>query len=150
MGQSTDGIIFFGFNLGSSDDGFSLDELWGVGVDDADWEAEYAKRKGILPPSEEYDDSPEVQKKHHDYWEVKRKLVAAEPCSIDFHCSGDYPVYYVSIKRTQKRARRGYPEELTVTDFNVRDSEVQQLKEFCEFMGIEWQEPKWWLASLWM
>lgn len=138
MGQSTDAFLFFGFSLGEDTESLS------------DWEKKYAAKKGVQEPTEEYDDfDPVVVDKYNAYWDRCRELVDLEPCTIAFHCSGDYPIYYVAIKRTVSRASRGYPKEINPAELADNCGERQALLAFCELMDIPPQSPKWWLASRW-
>ena len=66
-------------------------------------------------------------------------------CEIGYHCSGECPMYYIFASK--ERAWRGYPQEIENLDVDLIWND--QLKEFCEVIGIEYQKPKWYLASYW-
>ena len=70
------------------------------------------------------------------------------------HCSGDYPMYYISIEEAHHQAGRGYPTELAPEDLVVsvekRAEWDARLKAFCEMAGIEIPEKfGWFLVSYW-
>lgn len=76
------------------------------------------------------------------------KLLKESPCDVHFHCMDTDPVYYVHAR--QFSACRGdeiqiHPTELT-RDQGKMDSDI---KEFCQMFDIEYQQPNWYLASLW-
>lgn len=68
------------------------------------------------------------------------------PVELGVHCSFESPWYFLGITATIVRASRGYPEKApTVTEMGEWRS---QLEEFCAIMGIPWQEPTWWVTSI--
>jgi hypothetical protein len=70
-------------------------------------------------------------------------------CIIDRHCYIDSPIFFVALKRNVFTAYRGMPSTVDIGELKVSEEEIQQLRSFCETMGIAWQEPKWRLASYW-
>jgi hypothetical protein len=142
MGQSTDAILFWGFH---ADEG-EWDEFIGDEEGDSNWEAAYAAKKGEPAPAVEYD-TEENKALHSAHWEREHKLIAAEPCEVDSHCSGDCPMPFVCVKASKTTAWRGDPKE--IASLAVGPTWESELRGFCALMGIPWQEPKWWLASDW-
>jgi hypothetical protein len=139
MGVSSDAILFYGF---SAEDEGTWEEL-----EDTDWEEEFARRKGINPPAVAYSDA--TQAEWREYWDKSRKARADEPCEIDRHCSDGHPIPYVCIRGTHVTANRGSPQAVTPEFLTVDPRWNDQLKSFCDLMGIPWEEPKWYIAS-WM
>jgi len=91
MGQSTNGILFFGFDLGED-----FETPWEE--DDMEFEDYYYDKM-----REKYPDKyPErVRWDRNDeqfsaYVSAKEKLIE-DTCIVDIHCSCEYPVYYVAI-----------------------------------------------------
>lgn len=78
--------------------------------------------------------------------ELKEKLTALG-IEIDSHCSSEYAEYYITLTETKHTASRGYPEE--ITQLEVPKDGRDRLQKACALLCIEWQEPKWWLASYW-
>jgi len=136
MGQSTDALMAFGFDLGEEmpesftydeDDGFEADEflLRDYDVTIPEW-------------------TPGIGQ---DYWRKKDELIAGLPVEIITHCSGEYPMYFLAVRGTEHQARRGYPEK--APQRAIEQSEIDALRAFCEKHGIEWQEPSWHIFSMW-
>jgi hypothetical protein len=84
-------------------------------------------------------------------WEDEwlKELFGDEPlkCQIDIHCNSEYPIYFVHVKGRIHRAFRGSP--TVIENLDVSEEDIENLKEFCKVTGIEYQEPKWILASYW-
>lgn len=134
MGVSTDAKIFWGFEL-PEDSG--LEWL-------ADWELQYAiEVAGLKEPTVDYDANPKV---HHAFWVARNEAISHCISRIGRHCSGDYPIYYACIKVSEVVANRGFAVTLS-GELEVRSHWEVTLQEFCKAMGIEWQEPDWYLAS---
>lgn len=136
MGQSTDAFMAFGFDLGEElpesftsgeEDGFEADEFllrdYDAGI--PDW------TPGAGP----------------DYWHEKDEALAKLPVDIITHCSGEYPMYFLVVRGTSRRATRGTP--VAAHQYQIRADEIVALRTFCEKHGIEWREPRWHIFSMW-
>jgi hypothetical protein len=145
MGQSTNAILAFGINLGAEEDGTIPEALVTAcgGEDDFDFEELILADAGLKAPGHHNYDAPEWD----DYWAAKKEAVAAYPVTLEYHCSGEYPMYFLAVNGTVVTARRGYPEVVQPT--TVAPQQVQALRDFCERFGIECGEPKWHLFSYW-
>lgn len=139
MGQSTDGILAYGFDLGIEEE----KPEW-LGEHD-DLEDLTAADAGLTEPATENYKDPAWSA----YWAAKRATEAACPIELVSHCSGKYPMYIMAVRGSVKTAKRGYPETLTADDLTVPPEKVAAAKAWCEAHGIEWQEAKWILASMW-
>lgn len=137
MGTNTDAILFYGFH---HPDGEGWEEILGD-----DWEDKLAEASGVVEPTSEFTDV--TRQEHMAYWTKKQEICTAEPCEVDDHCSGDYPMQFVCVKESKTKASRGYPEEIKALVESPRW--YGELRAFAEKMGIPWQEPKWWLVSWW-
>jgi hypothetical protein len=135
MGKSTDAILFYGFPLDEDcgeyswvkyDDKYDPANLPG-GVDEDDWLALYNHR---------------TEKSYSE-----KDL----PVTIGHHCSDECTMHYLAIQASERTANRGYPAMLevsTIARMMQKNSEWnQQLREFCEVMEIEYQEPNWYICS---
>lgn len=168
MGQSTDAYLYYGFDLYDSegsieDDGQEMPPWWNDDSEDGTyggWEKEYLRRKGLADPfagapsyDPEYSEwkvsiDPETGKTREalidEYYDKKKELLG--DVEIDTHCSGEYPIYFVTYKPWQLRAWRG--ESKKVPPF-PRDSVVVDaaVQEFCEFLELPFRQPEWRLAS---
>lgn len=138
MGVSTDAILAFGIDLGEEwpdtfnehddeDDGFEADHF--LACDFAIEIPEWTPGTGS------------------EYWAQKREAINKIPIELIKHCSSDYPMYFLSIRGTQQTANRGYPKEILQRP--IDQSEIDAMRAFCEKHGIEWQEPKWQIFSMW-
>lgn len=134
MGTSTDGILVFGFDIGVEDEQ-PLENILGEGEEFDDFIADEA---GIEQWSENVS---------ADYWQRRKIAIKSCPVELVTHCSYNYPMYILAVRGTQLTASRGYPEE--VISLHVDQEKIDSAKNWCETHGIEWQEPKWLLCSLW-
>lgn len=123
MGQSTDAILFYGFH---ADEG-AWDDFIGV-----DWEDTFCSRKAGMFAGD---------------YDAKNKLLSSEPCQIESHCSAECPMPFVCVKASMTRAWRGYPKK--IESLSVHPDWDAQLRAFCALMNVPWQEPRWWLLSMW-
>jgi hypothetical protein len=68
-------------------------------------------------------------------------------CSLETHQHSDYPVYIFTPTASLSKAWRGSPKE--ITSLTVDPKWADQLRAFCEALGVTYREPKWLLASYW-
>lgn len=137
MGTSTDAVLFYGIHADENE--------WEDFIGE-DWQETLASKFGVHEPQVPYE-TPEQEMLFHDYWDKKDEICEKESCAIDFHCSGEYPMPYAFVRASKTEACRGYPEE--ISGLTVQPEWDQELKGFCELMGIPWTQPKWWLVSYW-
>lgn len=156
MGQSTDAYLFYGICF---DEGALHDE-----DDEYTEPQERLKRKllewsGFNEPEPEFPESArgrgrtpewEAWKVLHDAWEA-RKVAATLGVEVDAHCSCDYPMYFLTVKDIFFQAWRGDPKEIPLQELAQRDtSELDaRLKQACELMNWPYEQPKWYIASMW-
>jgi len=67
---------------------------------------------------------------------------------IDTHCSGEYPMYFLTIKGYHHTAYRGCPQEIQSFD-RPSDGDIEELRHYCTVNNLPYTEPKWWLVSYW-
>ena len=148
MGQSTDAILAFGFDLGEElpdrllEAGGSYED---EGADGFEWQKVAASLAGLAPPAEEWSEETKAQWREH--WAACRAAEAAHPLTIIDHCSGDYPMRFLAVNGTCQRASRGNPHAIEIPP--IDPSSIEALRSFCETFGIEWREPKWHIFSMW-
>lgn len=161
MGVSTDAYLYFGFDFhdnegdvqcewmdeyGDDWEEFYIDKL-GLKDDSGFWteEGNYAFEKG----TPEYKAADKKRDKWHDKkMAVINKLTKDGTIGIYHHCHHDYPVWFVHVH--YHSASRGYPMEINPsTNMKIDKKDIKLLKQFCEELEIEYQEPKWFLASYW-
>lgn len=122
MGQSTDGLFWFG--LASSDEGFPN------GVEE--------RLKSFVPEGKNFDDDPIG---------YADKALMKFGCQIVQHCSCEYPMYGVAVSSSRYMAWRGSPRN--VIPMHPNQEQTKLLKQACEAIGWPWSEPCFWLASNW-
>ncbi len=148
MGVSTDAIPAFGFDLGDEEDS-SLASRFGEpekGDDEEsfDFDEWIARKAGaIYPVGHSGIKSP----KYEEYWAKRNAAIAACPVEVITHCSYDYPMYFLAIRGSESRARRGYPQR--VADSDPSPEMIIAMRSFCDVHGIAWQEPAWHIFSMW-
>ncbi len=149
MGTSTNGILFYGFPL--EDDIGETEHSWLDEDGDGEWEYHYLEHFGVTSPSiVDYDNkTPEEKAAQKIYYERRRELLEAAGCEIDYHCSCDYSMYYVAFKAKNFTAYRGDAVEVTGDMLDIPRVVEGKLRDFCKIMGIKWEQPKWYLVSLW-
>jgi len=65
---------------------------------------------------------------------------------ISYHGADEYPIWYISFAFTEVKASLGFPMEVGSLPEH-EDSQIDDLHDFCDKHGINWQYPHWWLAS---
>lgn len=141
MGVSTDAIIAFGFDLG--------DEL-----PDAlsDFMSEHEHDSELVLAADHGITLPEYMGRDYKEYAAAREEALA-PLKIDLipHCSGDYSMWFLAARGSNKTASRGHPQALEVADLaaSFGAEVIEAMRAFCERHGIEWQEPKWHIFSMW-
>lgn len=156
MGTSTNGQISYGIKF---DDGFEfpwdsleyegdIENWWTHGVLGFRYSFELYTPEGNYiggerPPQEKLD----------QYYAERREFEAKNPklpVELDNYCSGDFPMYILSVKGVGTSARRGYPTAFNPSELVVTDEQVNELLGFCQAHGIELDgEPAWYLSSYW-
>jgi hypothetical protein len=132
MGQSTNAILAFGFDLGEFED---LPQSLQIAMEedgDFEWDKFLYEDYGIEPID--------------DY--VKQEAALKQvPIEVIYHCSNSYPMYFLSVRGTKQTALRGYPKAVTKM-LTVPDAH-QALRDFCTKHSITYQEPAWHIFSYW-
>lgn len=125
MSISSDGIFFYGMI----------------------WKDEEPPWKPLSEKELEEDDDLSTNPEWEDIYRLRSgKEIRGLPVELGAHCSYESGWYFLGITSTIVRASRGYPEKApTVIE---RGEWRSQLEEFCAIMGIPWQEPAWWVTSI--
>jgi len=148
MGVSTDGILFYGICLPeesyewSDDSNCFIEEKLGLKDQSGlfDEHGEYAVEEG----TEEHERRKKLWHKHKDRCMAARKELGA---NVDIHCSYNYPMNYIFAEGSRIRASRGYPEE--VKSLEVKPEWDVNIRKLCDILGVEYEQPKWYLVSMW-
>lgn len=149
MSTSTDGILFYGYDLGGpEDDGPAFKDLgedehptW-YDPDDEDADFIEAATTALLAAV----GFTETDWRADGYHERKKAAEERMGVELDSHCSGEYPMYLLAAKKTT--AARGYPKEV---DFTLPDNADERLAWAIGVLGLDVgdQKPRWLLASYW-
>jgi hypothetical protein len=155
MGQSTDGILFFGVCFDDDEAPWQLAEE-GIDYDYDDWLFSLYYQSYERAPRPDKDSNPKAYDEWiQEYITMKDKI----PVEINTHCSSDYPMFYLHIredKAAHVRASCGYPESIHPSHLTVG---IEWIGHFLEFwqklkikypdLEIEEQTASWWLVSDW-
>lgn len=136
MGQSTDALIAFGFDLGEDLEAF--EHLEGFEDDPDDF---IEKAMGI----------PEYGDPTRPSYDEVEKLRQAYPVELIRHCSCDYPMYFLAVTGTKKLASRGSPVVIDTLNMAVPLDRFNAFMAWCVEHGIDVPEgdPRWYLFSDW-
>jgi hypothetical protein len=154
MGQSTDGILAYGYDIKRPGEGMQFRELdeddvprWLRDSDDedADWLDFGDAAMQRLLAANGFTETWETRT-GDGYHARESEAKAALGVDIVTHCSGEYPMYLLAAK--SQEARRSYPE---AADFTLPENGDERLAWALEVLGIkpEADKPQWLLASYW-
>ena len=132
MGVSTNGILVFGIQLPEEEKPEFLEEF------DGDFDTFVDSLSGL----------PQWGEEGHDFAKDKA-FRDSFPVDLVWHCSYDYPMFILTVRGTDETAYRGSPEVIDPEKLFVTLEKIEALRSFCEEYGIEWEEPKWYLCSMW-
>ena len=148
MGQSTDGILFFGWIL---EEGAELP--WEEYCEEEWWQ----KTKGYKPPYELYnadgsDYLPGVtQDMVPKYYEDQRNWMKENPMPFETvnYCSGEYPMWGIAIVESVNTAHRGYPVGINLNELkDLEETFADKVKKIQDLLDLDTM-PKWHLVSYW-
>lgn len=155
MGQSTDGILAYGYDLGG-DEGWKLEGLGEYGefpelpwLDEDEGFQESAERRllaEIAGFTEEWSPGKD------GYWERKEAAEARVGVKFDSYCSGDYPMFLLATKViTVHRGSVKDIDMLALAAEPAANGWDAKLRAALAALGITPQqsEPRWLLASYW-
>lgn len=144
MGQSTNAILAFGFDLGEEIPGslMAQDEDGSLLFD---WQYFVNKENGIVNP---FSSEPTPKDVYEKYFAQQAKGLKEYPVAIKEHCFGESPMYFLAVNGTISVATRGYP-QMVSPNTEITDHQIKALKKFCKTHDIEWQEPAWYIFSYW-
>jgi hypothetical protein len=155
MGQSTNGILAYGYNIGSDEGGWKLE---GAG--------EYGEMPTVEwfdPEAEDGDGFEESAERHmladigfterwtrgnDGYFDREKAAKARLGVEFESYCSGEYPMYLLAAKGSVTTARRGDCEPV---DFTVNPDWDAKLRAALQVLGITptQERAQWLLCSYW-
>jgi hypothetical protein len=137
MGVSTDAILAYGVDLG---DDIDLD--WLEDVDDIGEALESRLLEKLAGFTDEWTDGDET------YFDRKQAAEEKTGVEIEYHCSYDYPMYFLAARGSVTRANRGYPQKVPTLLSRTRYWD-ESLLEAQKALGLEVKTPGWYLFSMW-
>ena len=147
MGVSTDAILFYGFEI---DENFE----WPKGFVDED--EKWPDLDEFLLFQDDFPGYPEnaTSTERGKYFEYRAKTLKRLkfdcPVEIDYHCSSDYPIWFIAAKGSIIRANRGWSQTFKPNvDLIPINSPDYRIELWCKNNGIPFKELKWHLASCW-
>lgn len=148
MGTSTNGILAFGVDFGSAEEGDMPEWLETILQSSEDGFDDFiAAEAGIGDWSEAMSEA-----ENDAYWTRHREAIANCPVEYVVHCSADYEMVILAVRGTVTHASRGYPANLDDRTFAlsvVPDEMVERFRQWIRDHGGEEVEPTWLLASYW-
>lgn len=99
------------------------------------------------------EETPELRAMCDNRWKAEQAHMKANPIPvmIETHCSGDSPMYILTVPGINKSAGRGYPESIEAEDLRVDVIHIETILQFCITHGIDadTENLRWWLCSYW-
>ena len=135
MSETTDAILFYGYNLGSDEEGWRIEEVDKDGWLQSDWYTPYGDT-----------DFPE---------EAAKRLqtgTGVAGVEVDFHCSSDYPMYFLSAHTVTAHRGSAIALDPTVLETQrVAEDWDGKLVAALAVMGMTPKErdPRWLIVSYW-
>lgn len=157
MAELTNAILCYGFRLKDEDGeegGIALDWLGGSEVEDDDDFDEFLDQLiGLPAPHEVFDEErferdSEYQEEWRAYWRRQRRAREELGVTLVFHCSEKRMMYILAAAESEHDAFRGNPVALG-QQIVAKPEWREQLRTFCERVGIRFEEPEWLLCSFW-
>ena len=136
MGQSTDAQLAYGIPLG--DDEYNPKDMMPLFRENSDRFDDVWDFLIWMHFGDELSDEPFFER------------IKSVPCELQKHCYCDYAMYNLVIRESETTAYRGDVEQFDPEYFDKPYDEWDAIiKDFCEKAGLEFQQPKWLLTSMW-
>lgn len=149
MGQSTDAMLMYGYNIGGQDE-WNVQEVDEWGSLTVDWyENDFQGEAEALLLAKVGFTETEYTK---GYYDRKRAAEGLVKVKFEVHCSDSYPELVLAAHVIT--ARRGYPELIDMSQLATHPSIAEwdlSLRQALETLGLTptQPEPYWILASYW-
>lgn len=138
MGESPQGFVFWGIPLPVDEYGEASDNPWdGTPMDDREW---YASKLGIVKPDKPYKGG---DPDYAAYWHASHEAAEASPCAIQ---EAGYQGFEVSVALVKASLVQVEWSEVKPFPTEVQPEWEEQLRHYCDLMGIEWKQPGWHIA----
>lgn len=152
MGCDAQAKLFLGFDLADEGGDFDTDN----------WDDTYCKSKGVVDDSGLFNEQghyampvgPEreaAEKIWRGYLDRKRPLIKACPFDVGYIGSDGCTIPILYFKDRYQHVGWGESEEVDMSKLiplkPPTEQDIAALKEFCEIVGLVYQEPKWRLGA---
>lgn len=145
MGVSTDGQLSFGVDFGEE----YPERLRVPALADGDDEFEDLVYRDAGVPMIPEDYKSETEDARELRWRLQNEARAACPVKHVIHCSYDYGMHILAVRGFHYRASRGDAMDLTAEQLSVPAERIEAFKKWLADHGVEAEEPRWILSSLW-
>lgn len=149
MGSTPRGILFYGFPLADTEDESPLFP-WGLDEyeedDSGGWEKAYFSSVGLENLSVDHTrfrNDTEYNAEVRTYWYKRNEAKARLGVDIGFAGYDGYTSYYLSAYSCSSEWGA-----MTIASMEIKPEWNEKIKHFCEMVGIEYQQPAWYLTSL--
>lgn len=140
MGYTVSGTVFYGIPLGGDEDGFEFP--WDD--DEEEWQDIWAKKIGIKKPDrDDFKSDDDYYKQLEPYWRETFKISDESVCDIAFSGYDGFYTHYIEIKESGVESQWG---EIVPLSPETKPEWDAQLKHFCEFLGLPYSQPKWYVT----
>ena len=158
MGQSTDAMLVYGYNLGGEED-WELEGLGECGelpdlpwydADDGDDDFQGAAERRLLAEIAGFSET--WSSENEGYFDRERAAKARLGVEFDTHCSGDYPMFLLATKVIT--VYRGSVKDIDMAALAVEPETNgwnEKLRAAVQALGItpKQERPQWLLCSYW-
>jgi hypothetical protein len=158
MGQSTDGILAYGYDLGGEEEGWTVREAGEYGELSLDWLPDPEAEEGydipdlMLTRLLEASGFAETDWQAGGYFARKHAAEAALGVEIESYCSGEYPLYLLAAKVITVNRGDVKPVDMAaLSDPAVLAAYDAKLASALHVLGVTpvQDKPAWLLCSYW-
>lgn len=146
MGRSATGTLFFGFLIPEEE---CPPESWEAEGDEPSWydsDSNYVLRKGH--PNMPYVGAGEAGRTEFAaHLDKAGEIAKSAPCQVGNWGSGDYPTYYVAVKKLTYCGDWGEAHTFKGPLPASSPGDVETLKAYCTLMDIDFREPAWHIVA---
>lgn len=146
MGYSAGATLIYGFAIGGENGPEELYDDQNISDIIDDLEDVYAQKMGISKPhiADWNCLTPEEEELYNKYLTDSRSL--RDNCKgvieHDGNMMSGYTTDFISLVEATRSFYAWGPKEISPEEVEIKDHWRQDLMDFCELMGIPWQEPK--------
>lgn len=160
MGSDATGILFYGIPMGDKYDWEAFQQMKekanAMGNSFSEYDFLRETLSDIKPPDKDFpskggfpqvytEDEKLIIKQYEKYWKEDQTFHKALPIEINTSSTYEYPILFISIKGAIFSADWGDFTEITT--LNIAPEWDNILKEYCDKLGINYEQPRWYLTA---